>query len=197
MTSWSRRRECGSSKSEKPVWGRVPRPRRRSLWIAIPDSPGPHGCEESGRTTLMTAAENRRTPAAFQAPCEAIAVVFDLVQPAGPVGGTRAAVGMHGSMKPAGKIREHDTDMLRHGTEFDWGSGFPIAARLPVASDQWTISRGGFAFHLFRCRATPSPRLLIRRPEASGASCSGERHRHVPSRARKCGNLHIRRRGWR
>ena len=47
----------------------------------------------------MTAAGEQAHPAAFQAPYEAIAVVFDLVQPAGPVGGTRAAVGMHGSMK--------------------------------------------------------------------------------------------------
>ena len=98
MTSWSRRRECGSSKSESPFGAEY-------HGLAV-DRYGSRSQTRQGLTDarkavgpLMTAAGEQAHPAAFQAPYEAIAVVFDLVQPAGPVGGTRAAVGMHGSMK--------------------------------------------------------------------------------------------------
>jgi hypothetical protein len=45
-----------------------------------------------------------------------------------PFKGLGSSVGMHGSMNPAGKIREHDPDMPRHGMKFEWASSSPARA---------------------------------------------------------------------
>ena len=108
---------------------------------------------------VMSTAGEQAHPAAFQDHHEALTAVFGLMQPTGPDVGTR---GGHWDAR----LTKHDgVGWIRGSTAMprqSWNiiqlgqQASPIAARLFVASNsQWAISRGSFAFHLFRCRAAP------------------------------------------